>query len=343
MFSDCRGFTRRDFLKVTAAATCGIAFGGTATYWINRLKQPEAGVAIYKADTYEADLVDLIRRGLENYPKVIGAAKGGRVVLKPNMVEYVEAKRVNTHPAVVAAAIEVFRSIGAREVIVAEGPGHRRDTELLLDRSGIGEAVALARVPFVDLNLDSIRPVPLVGNYSKLGRLFLPETVLAADLLVSMPKLKTHHWAGATLSMKNMFGTVPGTKYGWPKNTLHWHGLQESIVDVTLAARPGFAIIDGIEGMEGDGPIHGDTVRSGVIVMGNNPAAVDATAMRVMGLYPERIPYLQMMLKHGGTISAARIRQFGEPIAAVQQDFSVLEWFSILKKPSYFNRLIMGS
>jgi uncharacterized protein (DUF362 family) len=343
MFSDCRGFTRRDFLKVTAATSFGLAFGGTATYWINRLKQPETSAAIYQAATYEADLVDLIRRGIRNYPQIMQRVKGGRVVLKPNMVEYVEASRVNTHPAVVAAAVEVFRSLGAGEVIVAEGPGHRRDTELLLERSGLQEVLNRDKAPFVDLNLDSIRPVPLVADYTKLGRLFMPETVLGADLLVSMPKLKTHHWAGATLSMKNMFGTVPGTKYGWPKNTLHWHGLQESIVDVTLAARPGFAIIDGIEGMEGDGPIHGDTVRSGVIIMGENPPAVDATAMRVMGLYPERVPYLQTMLKHGGTISASRIEQLGEPIAAVKKDFKVLEWFSILKKPSFFNKLVLGS
>ena len=155
-----------------------------------------------------------------------------------------------------------------------------------------------------------------------------------ADLIVSMPKLKTHHWVGATLSLKNMFGAVPGAKYGWPKNVLHWCGDQsiaKSIVDINLALRPGFAIIDGIEGMEGDGPLRGETVRSDVVVMGEDLTAVDATAARVMGLNPERISYLQVMQRHGGTISESRIEQLGEPVSAVRCDFKVLPPFAFLK------------
>lgn len=342
MSSDCNRITRRHFLKVTAASVGGLVLGGSATYAFNRWKQPATGVTILKAATYDKNLVEVIRQGLMNYPKVVERLRDSRVVLKPNLVEYIEARRINTHPAMVAAAIEVFRALGAREVIVAEGPGHRRDTEMLLEQSGLAGVLTHEKVSFVDLNLDSIHPRTLSANYTKLGRLFLPQTVLDADLVVSMPKLKTHHWAGATLSLKNMFGVVPGVKYGWPKNILHWHGLQESIVDVNLAVPAGFAIVDGIEGMEGNGPIHGDTIKSGVVIMGDNLTAVDATAMRVMGIYPERIPYLQTMLKHGGTLSEKRIAQWGESISEVRRDFKVLEWFSVLKKPSLFNNLILG-
>ena len=72
-----------------------------------------------------------------------------------------------------------------------------------------------------------------------------------------MPKLKTHHWAGMTCSMKNLFGVVPGAVYGWPKNVLHQHGIDDSIVDLVATVRPGLTIVDGIVGMEGDGPDHG--------------------------------------------------------------------------------------
>ena len=65
-----------------------------------------------------------------------------------------------------------------------------------------------------------------------MNSLWLPRTVLEADFLVSMPKIKAHHWAGVTLSMKNMLGTVPWARYGWPKNILHWKGIQESILDL---------------------------------------------------------------------------------------------------------------
>jgi uncharacterized protein (DUF362 family) len=72
-----------------------------------------------------------------------------------------------------------------------------------------------------------------------------------------MPKVKTHHWTGVTLSMKNMFGVVPGSRYGWPKNVLHWAGINESILDICATVRPHFVIADGIIAMEGDGPLNG--------------------------------------------------------------------------------------
>ena len=81
--------------------------------------------------------------------------------------------------------------------------------------------------------------------------------MLTADVFISLPKMKTHHWAGATLSLKNLFGTLPGICYGWPKNELHWRGIPNSIVDIALTQTPHLAIVDGIVGMEGDGPLVG--------------------------------------------------------------------------------------
>jgi uncharacterized protein (DUF362 family) len=176
----------------------------------------------------------------------------------------------------------------------------------------------------------------LPGNYTKLGQIEFGGTLLNASLIVSMPKLKTHHWAGVTLSLKNMFGTVPGARYGWPKNILHWRGIENSIVDINSSLKPHFAIIDGVHGMEGDGPLLGQTVESGVIVMGDNLTAVDATATRVMGLYPQKIGYLQMMRAHGGTLGEGKIQQIGEAIATVQCNFKVLDDFAELKKAPLF-------
>ena len=92
--------------------------------------------------------------------------------------------------------------------------------------------------------------------------------------------------------MKNLFGLMPGSFYGWPKNVLHYAGLEESILDINATVRPQFAIVDGIVGMEGDGPILGTAKAAGVLVVGTNLPAVDATAARVMGIDPARIPYL---------------------------------------------------
>ena len=83
--------------------------------------------------------------------------------------------------------------------------------------------------------------------------------------------MKTHHWAGVTLAMKNLFGVMPGVYYGWPKNVLHYAGIPGSILDINAAVRPHLAIVDGIVGMEGDGPIMGTPRHAGLLVMGTNP------------------------------------------------------------------------
>jgi uncharacterized protein (DUF362 family) len=340
--SSDRRKSRREFLKssaVIAGATGSVAGAGYA-YLVHR--QPRVRVGIYRAASYRDRLTGILREAISHYPHVVRRARGGTVVLKPNLVEYSDSLRVNTNPAVVAAAIAAFRSLGAKRVVVAEGPGHVRDTELLLERSDLEHAIRSERSSFVDLNLDSTRTVPLETNYTRLNSICFPRTVLDASLIVSMPKLKTHHWAGVTLSLKNMFGTVPGARYGWPKNILHWRGIPNSIADINIALRPHFAIVDGIEGMEGDGPLRGETVDSRVLVVGDNLTAVDSTATRVMGLYPERVQHLQMMLGHGGTMRGERIEQVGESIASVTRAFRVVDDFEFLRSPAPIASALRG-
>lgn len=331
-------FSRRAFLRLLATAAGGAVLGGGSLRGINQFRQPTASTLIVKAERYEQDLYGVLRQGLLAFPDLLRRCRDARVALKPNLIEYHAARKVNTHPLLVVAAVEALRHHGAREVVVAEGPGHHRDTELLLEYSGLEDALRQVRAPFVDLNLDDLAPVSLAANYTQLDKLYLPKTILDADLVISMPKLKTHKWTGVTLSLKNLFGVVPGVRYGWPKNLLHWRGIDNSILDIALAVRPSFAIVDGIEGMEGDGPIYGDTVQSGVLIMGDNLTAVDATAARIIGIHPEHVSHLMRMRQHGGTVEATRIRQLGESIRDVQHDFAVLPHWAPLKAPVPFVR-----
>jgi uncharacterized protein (DUF362 family) len=179
--------------------------------------------------------------------------------------------------------------------------------------------------------VDDVHAVPTRTRASKLKELFLPRTVLDADFVVSMPKLKTHHWAGVTLSLKNMFGIVPGSCYGWPKNALHWAGLTRSILDINSTVLPDLAIVDGIVGMEGNGPIQGEAKACGVLVVGDDPVAVDATCTRIMGLAPERVDYLSQAGLLLGHVKEANILQLGEPIGSVRTPFAVLPEFERLK------------
>jgi uncharacterized protein (DUF362 family) len=163
--------------------------------------------------------------------------------------------------------------------------------------------------------------------------MYLPETLYHADLLVSMPKLKTHHWAGVTLSLKNMFGVVPGSVYGWPKNALHWAGINGSIVDINSSLPlPRFAIVDGIVGMEGNGPIQGQPKPSGVLLFGDDLVAVDATAARLMKIEPRKVKYLEQAGDFLGNLAYEKIEQIGETIDRYQQDFRVIDAFADIKK-----------
>ena len=282
------------------------------------------------AGSYGKGLRDTILRGI----KLFGLdVTGKRVLLKPNLVEFDPKGVINTHPAVVEAAIDSFKSLGAREVIVAEGPGHRRDNEYLLSASGLYDVVKDHHVRYVDLNTDDVRLTPLRSSFTNLKQLYLPETLFNADLLVSMPKLKTHHWAGVTLSMKNMFGVVPGAIYGWPKNALHWAGIVGSIIDINSSLPiPRFAIVDGVVGMEGNGPLQGQQKNSGVLVLGDDLVAVDATAARLMTIEPRQVKYLNLAGDFLGNLERAKIEQVGENVEQYQQDFRVIEQFSYLKK-----------
>jgi uncharacterized protein (DUF362 family) len=312
--------TRRSLLASAAAgalSACGKREAATPD-----VRAPRSQVAILPAAAYSADLAQRVRAGLRACQLSV---RGLRVVLKPNLVEFDPEGVINTHPSLIAAVAEAFLAEGARAVVIAEGPGHRRDNEYLLGASGLEALLRERRLSYVDLNFDHLALHTLGSRFTEFGRLYLPRTVMEADLFVSLPKLKTHHWAGVTLSMKNLFGIVPGAVYGWPKNPLHWAGIDESIVDLTSTVpERRFAIVDGIIGMEGNGPIQGRRKDMGVLVMGADFVAVDATCARLMGLAAEQVRHLALAGSFLGNLEQERVEQIGEPIARHRKQFEVL-------------------
>jgi uncharacterized protein (DUF362 family) len=291
---------------------------------IPSFSRPPSRVMIRTSANYEQDLFALIFESLREFSLPI---KDKTVLLKPNLVGLDPQGVMNTHPAVVAAARESFLKLGASRVMIGDGPAMDRDTQAIIESVRLKEFTGKLGNDFCDLNIDDVERVELETHASRLKELYLPKTVLGVDFLVSMPKLKTHHWAGVTLSLKNMFGIVPGSCYGWPKNVLHWAGIDRSILDINAAAKPDFAIIDGIMGMEGNGPIQGSPKAAGVLLFGDDPIAVDSTACRVMGLLPEKVDYLARAGTMLGHVETTKIQQLGESIAAVTTPFAVLPEF----------------
>ncbi len=322
----CKRFTRREMLGLGGAVLLGGSIAAGLRQWTRYEQGLRSAVFIGRATGYDTDLARLIHEGLASLGISRREVRGKRILLKPNLVETAAGQaHINTHPSVVVAAAEAFRRLDAAEVFVAEGQGHRRDSRLVLDESGMGDALQEAGLLFVDLNHDDVHPVPNAGRWTGIESLYLPKTLLQADWLVSLPKLKTHHWAGVTCAMKNLFGVMPGIVYGWPKNVLHYAGIPESILDINATVRPTLAIVDGIVGMEGDGPIMGSAKEVGCILIGRNLAAIDATAVRVMELNPYGVAYLTAASGRLGPIHPFNIAQRGETIDSVRTPFAVID------------------
>lgn len=310
--------TRRAILQagVTAAAMGTIACKRSS----RRAVQGTARVAIVRASSYQDDLLDRLWRGA----KACGLdARGKRVLVKPNLVECERGGVIHTQAETLAAAVALFEKLGAAEVRIGEGPGHRRDTLFLAEEAGYRMAIPRFEARFTDLNRDDVERV---NGFAGAAEIYLARTAVAADLVVSVARMKTHHWAGATLSMKNLFGVVPGALYGWPKNCLHQIGIAQCVAALYRIFPRTFGIVDGIVGMEGNGPIQGRPRACGALVMGHDLAAVDATACRVMGIDPDRIEYLQRVAERGH-VAEAQIEQRGEMIASVRTPFALIPQF----------------
>lgn len=318
---------RRRFLQALPLAAAALASCSRPPYRRRDFVVPaRSPIALMPMGSYDGDLTDAVSRGLSLLGQDV---RGKRVFLKPNVVEYWADKAVNTDARLIAAAAEAMLKAGAREVVVGEGPGHRRDVEYLLEGTGLRDMLADLRLRFVDLNHDDVRRVTLKCNYTGLGSVWLPVELLQSDYVVSMPKLKTHHFAGMTASMKNLFGTMPGAVYGWPKNLLHFKGIEQAIVDLAATVKPQLAIVDGVVGMEGDGPVMGRPRTVGFIGMGTDLVALDATCARAIGLEPDRMPYISVAAEFMGNANEMKIEQRAERLDRYRTQFDLVE--SMLK------------
>lgn len=289
-------------------------------------------VAIVPCPSYDKEeLLNAIHGGWQktDAPEV----KNKKIVIKPNLVELSIKRPINTDVRLVEALVRFFQKLGAREVIIAEGPGHRRDTEAVWQKAGYFDLKNKFNISLIDLNYDDLRAIKTISyKDSLIKNLYLPKTILSADLIISVPRMKTHHWVGVTLSLKNMIGIVPGIKYGWPKNIIHWNGIERSIIEINATIPTHYTIVDGVIGMEGDGPIMGSPKKVGALVMGSNALSVDATTARMMGLEPLRIDYFQAAHENSlGSLQTEDIILTASEIEAFKTDFDLNPEFSYLK------------
>jgi uncharacterized protein (DUF362 family) len=334
--------SRRSFLGAAAAAVAG---GGILAGCGN---QPPVGVqppteaqkaakrktdsplAIVRCDSYEEDIFALVKPFLKDLD--LPDLHGKVVMLKPNMIDVVGDKPTTTAVAVIKATYDLVQFLGAKDIVVGEGPAHNRETERLLRESGHGALYKKLGLKFVDLNLDDLELVDNTNGFADVPSWYLPKTAAKADCVVSIPKLKTHHWARLTCSMKNMYGCVPGRRYGWPKNVLHHKGIDNCALDLTRLLNPGIQFVDAVIAMQGDGPINGTPKDSHFILVGTDPAATDSTCARIMGIDPKNVPYLRVAGEVIGNIDPAQIKVFGADVASVATPFKPAPTFDVTGK-----------
>lgn len=332
-----RPYSRREFgrlLGASALAACPTAAlaKAAARQAAGTGSVPLLQVALVACPDYEAGtLAAAIREGWRSSrpPDV----RGKRVVLKPNMVDVSPERPIHTDPRLIEALVLHLGDQGAREIVLAEGTSHNRDSEDLFRRAGY-EALARRRgIRLVDLNYDDLVIVPSVNpRATLLKKMSLPRIIREAEVIISLPKMKTHKLAGITLGLKNMFGILPGMVYGWPKNTLHWNGIPLSICEINGTVKTHYTVVDGVVGMEGHGPVMGRAKKAGVLVMGDNALAVDATAARVMGVDPERVEYLALAHRIKlGSLRRQDIAVSGGRIESVRADFALDPEFASLR------------
>ena len=246
--------------------------------------------------------------------------KGARVLIKPNVLgPWPAGAGVTTHPSVVAALVRALAARGARQVMVGDNPGLRgyAENELCFRTCGL---MAAAGKHYVNMGKS---PVKVKFNSRYAGEVTVSKEVLDCDILVSVPKFKTHALTMITGAVKNTYGYIVGAE----KALLHAAAtspekFSEAVVDVYAVRPPDFSIMDAVVCMEGKGPSGGALREVGKLIASDNAVCLDAVMCAMMGVKPEEIPMLRIARERGlGETDLSKIAVDG-PLEVIS-DFSM--------------------
>jgi len=266
---------------------------------------------------------------------------GNRVLLKPNVLAIRSPEdAVTTHPAVVSAMCELVLEVGGIPVI-GDGSGIVKPgsttTAQALKASGIEDVASAYGAELINFETSGFVEVDVPGA-RQFSHLHISRAVLEADVIISLPKLKTHELTLYTGAVKNFFGTVP------QKNRKQAHFLEarrrfgEAIVDIYSVVKPQLAIMDGVVGMEGNGPSNGTPVFAGVIMASYDCVALDIVASELIGIDPLKVPTNKAALERGFGTEHPEI--VGTPLEKVKVGFKRPEGGITAYVPSFLMRIL---
>lgn len=213
-----------------------------------------------------------------------------RVALKPNLVMAKKPEYgATTHPVVLSALCKLLVGWGAKEVVVVDSPGGPYTAVYLENVYRTCGLTPLAEIDGVRLNDNFSFQTVSVEEGRVLHTSTILQTILDCDILINVCKLKTHGLTGLSCATKNLFGIIPGVeKFSMHATFPKIEDFSDMLCDITEFARgrmPYIALCDGIIGMEGNGPTHGEPVSSGVLLASRNPYALDVVAEHIIGCH----------------------------------------------------------
>jgi len=268
---------------------------------------PDPTVAI----AHGTDPLAMVREALDLIDAAQIVAPNDRIVLKPNYVEpMMPDTGVTTDPRVIEGVIAWLQELGATDITIAESTWQRSRTQRAFEMVGLPEMAERRGVKLLNLYDDEHVEVT-IPNALSLEKVLLPRTVLEADCLVSLPKLKCHCMAYVTLGIKNLMGAV------FPEKDLMHRHLDERLRDLATVLRAKLTVIDGLIGAERHENA-GNPVETNVIIAGADPVATDAVGAMVMQIDPTRVHHLRLCAETGlGEHRPDHITLLGEPVERV--------------------------
>ncbi len=284
-----------------------------------RITVTEPVVGIGLGSDYSA----VTRRAVENAGGLEGIIKeNDTVVIKPNLVKPLGPEDgIVTDYRVVQEIVDIVKRCGAGKVIIAEATPYGN----VFESAGY---YSISGAELVDMNaLSKEECYELIPQNSLTNEtILIPKLYMDADAVISVAKLKTHfeYDAGVTLSVKNSMGVPPTRFYGVDyKEKLHLLGLKEVIVDINKIRKPDFAVIDGIIGGEGYGPLLVRPVKSNIMLAGIDPVAVDTVALNFMGFTLDEVFHVQLAAKEGlGISDLSKIKIVGADLNSIKMKFA---------------------
>ena len=302
-----------------------------------------APVALAGCDGYEREKVfSAVSWLLTSIGAGEGTFRNKKVVLKPNLVAAKEpSAAVTTHPAVVEAVTRYVCECGASDVMIAESPGGSYNAPFLsrvYDATGM-KALAESGGPRLNDDLSSVPVKFPEGRKLKSFEALTP--IVESDVIVNLPKLKTHSLTGMSCAVKNLFGVIPGTqKFEMHAAYPELGDFSEMLCDLDLALYRDHEVItvcDAVLSMEGNGPTHGNPVFTGILLASASTFALDVVAEHLAGI-DGTTKYLDVVAAKGAVgRSAEEIRVIRTEDAPVTVKLALPD----SKKPTSFSMKLL--